>query len=120
MRELYVYYRVAPARADAARAVVTEAQAGLRTRHPGLVARLLRRADAADPAASQTWMETYALPGSAEGVDAAVQAQVEAALAATLGLIDGVRHAEAFSADAAEADARSGRAALPPAQRGGA
>ena len=94
-RELFVYYRVAPATADEAHAAATALQAALHAAHPGLQARLLRRDNG--PADAETWMETYALPSSPGGVDAALQATIEAAAAAALAVfIDGARHVEAF------------------------
>ena len=98
MRELYVYYRVPRAAATVAREAVSAAQAALRAEHPGLVARLLRR-DGAAPADAQTWMETYARPACAAGVDAALQAAIDDAAAPLLAFIDGPRHVEAFDDD---------------------
>lgn len=98
MRELYVYYRVPRATVVSAHAAVTAAQAALRADHPGLLARLLRR-DGALPADAQTWMETYTRPVSAAGVDAALQAAIDAAAAPLLAFIDGPRHVEAFDDD---------------------
>ena len=115
MRELYVYYRVPHEAAAAARAAVAAAHAALRARHRGLVARLLRRADAADPARPDTWMETYALPGAAAGVDAALEAAIEAAAAPLAGLIEGRRHVEAFVADEAGAPPASMKLGAPAA-----
>ena len=94
-RELFVYYRVAPATAGEAHAAATAMQSALRTAHAGLQARLLRRDNG--PADAETWMEAYALPSSLNGVDAALQATIEAAAAAALAVfIDGARHVEAF------------------------
>ena len=56
MRELFVYYRVEVANADAARRAVVAMHERLRRAHPGLVARLLSRAG--EGSAAQTWMET--------------------------------------------------------------
>ena len=102
MRELFVYYRVREADADAARAAVLGLQARLRARHPELRARLLRRPGAID--GRQTWMETYAVdprhaPG---GVDVELQAAIEAEAAAVLQpWLDGPRHTEVFIASPA-------------------
>lgn len=96
MRELFVYYRVEPADAAAARAQVEALQARLRQVHPGLVARLLIRAG--EGSSLQTWMETYALPGSRDGVDARLEAGIEAAAAAWSPLVAAARHVEAFTA----------------------
>ena len=96
MRELFVYYRVDPAAAAAARDAVAAMQARLRARHPGLLARLLARAD--DGATTQTWMETYALPSSRDGVDRRIEVAIETEAAAWAALRSGPRHVEAFSA----------------------
>jgi len=92
MRELFVYYRVAADRAEAARAAVSAMQTALRQRHPGLQARLLRRPEEAD--GQQTWMETYAL--NPEGVAQAIQDDIAAAAATVSSFIEGPRHAEVF------------------------
>ena len=102
MRELFVYYRVPRTCVADAHAAVRAAQAALRAGHPGLVARLLRRCDAADPALPETWMETYAWPASPQGIDEKLQAAIEAGAAPLLALIDGMRHVEAFAGDAVE------------------
>lgn len=90
--ELYVYYRVAQADAAAAAGAVRAMQAGLRERHPGLQARLLRRPVAANDV--QTWMEVYSIAG---GVDEALQRQIESAASPALQpWIQGPRHCEIF------------------------
>jgi len=96
MRELFVYYRIETANTVAARAAVEAMHARLRGLHSGLVARLLVRDE--DGSASPTWMEAYALPGSAEGVDRRLEAAIEAAAAAWAHLLVGPRHVEAFTA----------------------
>jgi len=95
MRELFVYYRVEAAAAAAARDAVDAMQARLRHSHPGLVARLLVRDE--DGPGPQTWMETYARPGSREGVDRRLEAAIEAEAAAWANQVSGTRHIEAFS-----------------------
>ena len=95
MRELFVYYRIDDGAASAARDAVEAMQERLRVAHPGLVARLLVRDD--DASTPQTWMETYALPGSSAGADRHVEAAVEAEAAAWASLRAGPRHVEAFS-----------------------
>ena len=96
-RELFVWYRVRPDRADAARVAVLAMQRSLCNERPGLHARLLVR----DDAGTSTWMETYSLPspstGDATGIDAAIEAAIAAAAGPLAGLIDGPRHAEAFA-----------------------
>lgn len=96
MRELYIYYRVADADVAAARRSVEAMHERLHQAHPGLVARLLTRAD--DGSAPQTWMETYALAGSDEGVGAQLEAEIEAQAARWSDLVAGSRHVEAFAA----------------------
>ncbi len=64
------------------------AQAALVAAWPGLQARLWERVDAASGHA--TVMETYAAP---DGIDAAGQARIDAALAPC---VPGVRHVEVF------------------------
>ena len=95
MRELFVYYRVESAQADAARRAVQAMQERLRGAHPGLDARLLVRGGGG-ASLLQTWMETYALPGSPEGVDARLEARIEAAADAWSELRTGPRHVESF------------------------
>ncbi len=98
MRELFVYYRVRAAEAEAAFAFVRELHARLALEHPGLHGRLLRRPE--EPDGPQTWMETFAVdPRQApNGVDTDLQSAIEAAAAPLLPLIDGARHTEAFVA----------------------
>ncbi|MGZ8259193.1 MAG: DUF4936 family protein [Caldimonas sp.] len=96
MRELFVWYRVDPRRADAARAAVDAMQRALVAAVPELRSRLLIRRDAG----VQTWMETYALPVRSsdrrDGVDAGIEAAIATAALALRGVIDGERHVEAF------------------------
>ena len=92
--ELFVYYRVAPARAGETSAAVHTMQAMLTSAHPGLQARLLRR-----PEVSQdrlTFMEVYAQPLAAGGVDTRLRAEIEAAATVLAPWIDGARHTEVF------------------------
>ena len=95
MRELFIYYRIDPAVAAAARDAVAAMHERLRQRHPELVARLLVRAE--DGAAARTWMEVYALPGSADGVDRRLEAAIEAEAETWASLRSGPRHIEAFT-----------------------
>jgi hypothetical protein len=97
MRELFVYYRIRNADAAAARAAVRTMQDGLRQTHAGLEARLLSRAGDGDEL--QTWMETYSLANSAEGIAPGLEARIEAQAAAWSHLLAGPRHIEAFVAD---------------------
>lgn len=92
--ELYVYYRAPETAAGELATAVARMQAALRSAHPGLGARLLRRPLAVD--GRHTWMEAYSLaPGStADDLSAAI----ERAAGALAPLIDGPRHAEHFLA----------------------
>jgi len=94
MRELYIYYRVRDAHAAAARRAVEAMHDRLRQAYPGLVARLLTRAG--DGSAPQTWMETYALPGSADGVGTEIETLIETQATRWSHLVAGSRHVEAF------------------------
>ena len=98
MRELFVYYRVAADHAAQAGAAALAMQAQLQRVHPQLRMRLLRRPEAVD--GQQTWMETYATDASAtpEGIDAQLQAAIEAAAVALQPWIAGPRHTEVFVA----------------------
>ena len=103
MRELYIYYRIRRDRAEAALRAVRALQQSLRTSHPELVARLLRRDGDAE---LQTWMETYAFAaaprhGMDDGVDAGLEVAIEAGAASFAALLEGPRHVEAFDADLA-------------------
>lgn len=86
-RALFVYWRIDAALLDDTLASVRAAQARLRADWPGLQARLWLRSDPGVPA---TVMETYAAP---EGIDAAGQARVDAAVAPC---VPTTRHVEAF------------------------
>jgi hypothetical protein len=96
-RELFVWYRVRHDHADEARAAVLALQRTLRSRWPGLHARLLVR----DEDETSTWMETYSLPArdvdDDSGIDAAIAAAIAAAALPLEGLIDGPRHVETFA-----------------------
>ena len=94
MRELYVYWKAPQASAAAVVAEVGQTLLGLMQQHPGLQARLLRRAEGSG--ATLTWMETYTAPG---GITPILQAQIEATLAPLLlRLQAGPRHTEVFEA----------------------
>ena len=95
-RELYVYWKLPRARAHAAIPIVCAFQAHLCAVHSGLQARVVQRADEAGPLA--TLMEIYSRVSAPGGVDAAVQADIEARAAAALtGLDAGPRHVEVFA-----------------------
>lgn len=97
MRELFIYYRATIENASAVRARVSQLQAELRARHPGLQARLLCRPEAAD--GLHTWMETYAAPHHKNGISDSLQGDIESAATALLSaLIVGRRHVESFVA----------------------
>lgn len=91
VRALFIYYRVPTAEAGRAASAVREAQARLMQTHPGLVAQLWQRPQARD--GQLTWMEVYRHP---QGVSAALQAQIDAALAVAAPWITGPRHVEVF------------------------
>jgi Domain of unknown function (DUF4936) len=94
MRELYVYWKAPRASAAAVPAEVGQALRDLMRQHPGLQARLLRRAESSGD--TLTWMETYTAPG---GITPILQAQIEATLAPLLlRLQAGPRHTEVFEA----------------------
>ncbi len=103
-RELFIYWHVPAAQADAAGAAAAAMQARLRARHKGLSARLYRRAEApGDKRAltgtpTRTLMETYAHAGTGVGPDlqAAIEAEAATALAAWCG---GGRHVEVFESE---------------------
>ena len=92
-RELYIYWRVAPAHMGQAAAAVQAWQASLTLAHPGLQARLLSRCDSDEPQA--TLMETYA---AAAGLSVALQRDiVEQGAQVTEPWRQGLRHAEIFA-----------------------
>jgi hypothetical protein len=92
MRELYVYWK-AP-RTAAVTSELNAALAELMQRHPGLQARLLRRADDGSSEAL-TWMEVYTAPGAI--INAVLVAEIEAVLAPRLARFGaGPRHIEVF------------------------
>ncbi len=91
-RELFIYWRAARADAPRAEAGAAQVQAALREEHPGLVARLYRRANSHD--GTVTLMETYAHPA---GVGQSLQAAIAAAAANDLAAwCLGERHLEVF------------------------
>jgi hypothetical protein len=96
MRELFIYYRVRTEhRASLAEAVVGW-HARLVQRHPYLKVRLLHR----DQAPLDTWMEIFSTDPllAPDGVDASLQATIEAEAAALTPWIEGDRHVEVFFA----------------------
>lgn len=99
MSKLYVYYKVAPARAAELLPLLVDLQRRLREAMPGLACDIQRRTDAAatQDATAQTWMETYHFNGFA---DARAWSALDDALGTALkalpeGLM-GERHAERF------------------------
>jgi hypothetical protein len=91
MKELYVYYRIGQAEARTALPQIERMFDGLRQRHAGLRARLLRRSPSG--AGEQTWMEVYTHPG---GITPDLQAAIEAVATGMPGARLGTRHAEVF------------------------
>ena len=98
MRELYIYYHVPAHAVVRTEREVRALQAELRSAHPGLCARWLRRP--AEPDGPQTWMEIYAVDPSAapHGVGADLEQAVAASAARHLTGIEGPRHVEVFVA----------------------
>jgi Domain of unknown function (DUF4936) len=98
VRELFVWYRVRDERANEAHAAVRALQGSLAAAWPGLRARLLTRTGSAGV---QTWMETYSHAADARaddtGIDSAIEAAIEAAAHPLAAVIEGERHAEAFT-----------------------
>lgn len=92
--ELFVYYRARPERSEALAEAVQRMQQGLCAAHPGLVARLLCRAELRD--GLHTWMEAYALPPGRSAV--ALAAAIEQAATVLAPLLDGPRRSEHFVA----------------------
>lgn len=94
-RELYLYWHLAADHVPQAVAAMARWQSGLTARHPGLQARLLRRADASDASTAQaTLMEIYAAAG---GIQPALQAEIEAeGEQAAAAWCQGARHVEVF------------------------
>ena len=70
MTSYYIYYKVAPARADAERAAVTEMQRTLAGR-TGITGRLLCRRDKPD-----TWMEIYENVSDGDAFEAALGSEL--------------------------------------------
>lgn len=96
MPELFIYYRLDPLDAPAARRAVAAFQAELRARYPWLRTRLLRRSRASD--AQETWMETYTADPAmnSTGITQEVAAQIEQAATALAPFVRGDRHIEVF------------------------
>ena len=94
MRELFIYYRITAAGASRALRTVGAYQARLRSRHPGLTARLLRRPD--EHNGTQTWMETYSFDAHPGGITPQIEAEIECEAQALAASIDGSRHTEVF------------------------
>ena len=92
-RELFIYWKVPLAQAEAAHGAAAALMQALAQSQPALQVRLLRRADEGGDKA--TFMETYRAPapGVTAAMQAAIQAEAERAFAA-LGLP--ARHVEAF------------------------
>ena len=73
---LFIYFKLSASRAPQALQRLAAMQDGLRSRHPGLTARLLARTDGRD-VAEPTWMEIYEHP---QGLSESFLADLEAAL----------------------------------------
>lgn len=94
MRELFIYYRIQVAEVSLALATVSQFQARLRVRHPGLSARLLRRPDEQDN--TQTWMEIYSFALAEDGVTPEIESDIAAEATALSPFMTGTRHIEVF------------------------
>lgn len=96
MRELYVYYRVAPAEAARARSEVLALQAELRSTLPDLSVRWLQRPPSSNATDSSpaTWMEVYTRPSGLSDDDITFVLQRGTAVVRS---IEGLRHPEVFS-----------------------
>lgn len=93
-RQLFLYWRVAPAQVDAALQALHAWQRQLREQHPALQATVYLRREAA--AAEATVMESYALQDAA-GIGDALQRHIEQAGDALLRpWLQGHRHVEVF------------------------
>lgn len=95
-RELYVYYRVARVHWRAAVDAASAWQRELRSAHPGLIARVLRRPDVRDDAV--TLMETYAFEPNTGAIDDELQAAIERGAPPLPSWLIGERHVEPFEA----------------------
>ena len=98
-RRVFIYYRLAGSDLAAAGRAVLGAQQALRSRHPGLETGWMQRPElSAD--GFRTVMETYAMNPRehADGIDAALQAEIEVALRAAVApwVSADARHAEVF------------------------
>jgi hypothetical protein len=95
-RELFIYWKVPQAQAEAAHAAAKALLQALAQSQPALHARLLRRADETGSRGAQaTFMEIYRAP--AGGVTPAQQQAIEAAAETALaGLGVPARHVEVF------------------------
>lgn len=92
-RELFVYWKVAAARADEAHAAAVAMLQALRGSQPTLKSRLMRRAE--ESGEQRTFMETYS--AGAAGVTPTLQAAIAAAAAEALAAFAGLRrHVEVF------------------------
>lgn len=104
---VYVYYRVPSVRRDAAWQAVSAMQARLVLAHPGLLARIMCRADNLADEGSETWMETYEHP---RGVPHACLDSLTMLSSDLPAALPGPRHVEVFYPLAA---ADAGRPASP-------
>ncbi len=92
-RSLYVYYRVPREQQAAVRSAVEAIQRQLQREHPGLSARLMRRADEGADASEATWMEIYE---HAAGVSIACEQSLKALMQGLPPALMGARHTEVF------------------------
>jgi hypothetical protein len=113
LRELYFYWHTADAAlGDRAQAEVAAVQSEWQARWPGLVARLLQRAEGP----RVTWMEVYTRPG---GIDSNLQdALVAEGDERLTPWIDGRRHLEVFEPVTAAAPTATPVAPVAPIKPG--
>ena len=95
--ELYVYYRVTQADAQAALQTVIAFQRRLRQLHPGLATRVLQRSS--ERSDGVTLMEIYAFDnGRHRGIDPALQSCIEEAAVVLTPMLSSPRQIEIFDA----------------------
>ena len=95
-RQLFIYYRIAPADLAAVCAAWMSVQQALCATHPGLQARMHRRPETSSDGMC-TLMETYCFAHHAQGVSESLQAEIDAAAGAALRpWLRGARHCEVF------------------------
>ncbi|MES2090127.1 MAG: DUF4936 family protein [Pseudomonadota bacterium] len=90
-RALFIYYKLDPAHTKGFKVAAQQMQLQLVQAHPGLIARLWERGDAAD--LEQTWMESYEHP---LGIDNGLAEQIDQSMQSLPSGRTGPRHLEMF------------------------